>query len=91
MHAFARRLRTPVRPAARRQNRAMCRWLAYYGKPIRMDKVLYQGQYSLIDQSLKSRLGAEPTNGDGFGIGWYSSEGEPGFSIAPSPPGTTAT
>ena len=56
----------------------MCRWLAYYGKPIRMDKVLYQGQYSLIDQSLKSRLGAEPTNGDGFGIGWYSSEGEPG-------------
>ena len=30
----------------------MCRWLAYYGKPIRMDKVLYEGQYSLIDQSL---------------------------------------
>ena len=56
----------------------MCRWLAYYGKPIRMDKVLYQGQYSLIDQSLKSRLGAEPTNGDGFGIGWYSPAGDPG-------------
>ena len=54
----------------------MCRWLAYYGKPIRMDKVLFQGEYSLIDQSLKSRLGAEPTNGDGFGIGWYN-EGRP--------------
>jgi predicted glutamine amidotransferase len=25
----------------------------------------------LIDQSLHSRLGAETTNGDGFGIGWY--------------------
>ena len=23
----------------------MCRWLAYYGKPIRMDKILFQGQY----------------------------------------------
>ena len=26
-----------------REDLAMCRWLAYYGKPIRMDKVLYQG------------------------------------------------
>jgi glutamine amidotransferase len=63
----------------------MCRWLAYYGKPIRMDKVLYQGQYSLIDQSLKSRLGAEPTNGDGFGIGWYSAEGTPGVFHSTEP------
>ena len=63
----------------------MCRWLAYYGKPIRMDKVLYQGQYSLIDQSLKSRLGAEPTNGDGFGIGWYSPTGDPGVFHSTEP------
>src|SRR5438034_633904 len=63
----------------------MCRWLAYYGKPIRMDTVLYQGQYSLIDQSLKSRLGAEPTNGDGFGIGWYSVAGEPGVFKSTEP------
>jgi glutamine amidotransferase len=63
----------------------MCRWLAYYGKPIRMDKVLYQGQYSLIDQSLSSRLGAEPTNGDGFGIGWYSASGEPGIFKSTEP------
>jgi len=63
----------------------MCRWLAYYGKPIRMDKVLYQGQYSLIDQSLKSRLGAEPTNGDGFGIGWYSPAGDPGVFHSTEP------
>ena len=58
----------------------MCRWLAYYGdKPIRMDKVLYGPQHSLIQQSLSSTMGAEPTNGDGFGIGWYSASGEPGI------------
>ncbi len=53
----------------------MCRWLAYYGKPVPMDKVLYGPQHSLIEQSLESRLGAEPTNGDGFGIGWYGPHG----------------
>jgi predicted glutamine amidotransferase len=57
----------------------MCRWLAYYGKPVRMDKVLYGPQHSLIDQSLHSRLGAETTNGDGFGIGWYTPDGRPAF------------
>jgi glutamine amidotransferase len=56
----------------------MCRWLAYYGKPVRMDKVLYGPQHSLIEQSLHSRLGAETTNGDGFGIGWYGADGTPG-------------
>jgi glutamine amidotransferase len=25
----------------------------------------------MIDQSLHAKMGAEPTNGDGFGIGWY--------------------
>jgi predicted glutamine amidotransferase len=63
----------------------MCRWLAYSGKTIRMDKVLYEGQYSLIDQSLHSRLGAETTNGDGFGIGWYSADGRPGFFKSTEP------
>jgi predicted glutamine amidotransferase len=56
----------------------MCRWLAYCGKPVRMDKVLYGPQHSLIEQSLNSRLGAETTNGDGFGIGWYGRDGTPG-------------
>ena len=53
----------------------MCRWLAYFGEPVRMDEVLYGPQHSLIEQSLESRLGAEPTNGDGFGIGWYGPHG----------------
>jgi predicted glutamine amidotransferase len=64
----------------------MCRWLAYYGKPIRMYKVLFGPQHSLIEQSLHSRLGAETTNGDGFGIGWYTPSGEAAYfkSVEPA-------
>jgi predicted glutamine amidotransferase len=54
----------------------MCRWLAYSGSPVLIEELLYKPTHSLIDQSLHSRLGAETTNGDGFGIGWYS-EGAP--------------
>ncbi|MEV6968750.1 class II glutamine amidotransferase [Hamadaea sp. NPDC051192] len=49
----------------------MCRWLAYYGSPIRLEELIYKPTHSLIDQSLHSKLGVETTNGDGFGIGWY--------------------
>ena len=49
----------------------MCRWLAYSGSPVLLDDLLFRPDYSLIDQSLHSRLGATTTNGDGFGIGWY--------------------
>ncbi len=49
----------------------MCRWLAYSGTPVLIDELLSQGQYSLLYQSLHSRMGAEETNGDGFGVGWY--------------------
>ncbi len=54
----------------------MCRWLAYSGSPIRLEELLVKRDRSLIDQSLHSREGATPTNGDGFGVGWYE-EGEP--------------
>ncbi len=60
----------------------MCRWLAYSGKTVRMDEVLYGPQHSLIEQSLESRLGAEPTNGDGFGVGWYGPDGPGVFKSA---------
>ncbi|XVV08349.1 class II glutamine amidotransferase [Actinoplanes sp. CA-131856] len=53
----------------------MCRWLAYSGTPIRLDEVLVKPQYSLIDQSMHSKLGVETTNGDGFGVGWYPVDG----------------
>lgn len=56
----------------------MCRWLAYTGSPVLIADALYTPAHSLIDQSLHSRLGAEPTNGDGFGVGWYDAEPTPG-------------
>jgi predicted glutamine amidotransferase len=40
--------------------------------------VLYKPVHSLIVQSLHSRLGAETTNGDGFGVGWYGDQSTPG-------------
>ncbi|MEV6649887.1 class II glutamine amidotransferase [Streptomyces sp. NPDC051219] len=54
----------------------MCRWLAYSGTPLFLETVLYKPAHSLIDQSLHSRLGVETTNGDGFGIGWYTQDPE---------------
>jgi glutamine amidotransferase len=55
----------------------MCRWLAYSGTPIRLDELLYKPRHSLIDQSMNARLGVERTNGDGFGVGWYGTDGSP--------------
>jgi predicted glutamine amidotransferase len=64
----------------------MCRWLAYSGTPVLLEELLYKPAHSLIDQSLHSRLGAETTNGDGFGVGWYGEGDEPGVfkSIEPA-------
>lgn len=64
----------------------MCRWVAYSGSPVRIEDVLYKPKHSLIDQSLHSTMGAEPTNGDGFGIGWYDDGEMPGVfhSIEPA-------
>jgi glutamine amidotransferase len=55
----------------------MCRWLAYSGSPVLLEELLYKPKHSLIVQSLHSQLGAEETNGDGFGIGWYGLEEAP--------------
>jgi len=48
--------------------------------------VPYGGTHSLVEQSLHSRLGAETTNGDGFGLGGYGAPATPGFfrSIEPA-------
>src|SRR4051794_10682566 len=64
----------------------MCRWIAYSGSPVTIDTLLYKPEHSLIDQSLHSKLGAETTNGDGFGIGWYGALDTPGVyhSIEPA-------
>ena len=64
----------------------MCRWLAYSGSPLLLERLLYTPEHSLIDQSLHSKLGAETTNGDGFGVGWYGESETPGTfkSIEPA-------
>jgi glutamine amidotransferase len=56
----------------------MCRWIAYTGAPVLVEDLLYVPENSLIVQSLHSRLGVEPTNGDGFGVGWYDDRELPG-------------
>jgi predicted glutamine amidotransferase len=47
----------------------MCRWNA---QPLVSDELLYRTQHGLIDQALHARMGVATTNGDGFGIGWYT-------------------
>jgi predicted glutamine amidotransferase len=56
----------------------MCRWLAYHGAPIRLEEILFKAEHSLIDQSLSSKSKDTPTNGDGFGVGWYGTRTRPG-------------
>jgi len=64
----------------------MCRWLAYSGAPVLLEDLLYKPRNSLVVQSLHSQLGAEETNGDGFGVGWYGTGDAPGVfrSIEPA-------
>ncbi len=47
--------------------------------------MLYTPAHSLIDQSLHSKLGAETTNGDGFGVGWYGAPPTPGMFHSTEP------
>jgi predicted glutamine amidotransferase len=63
----------------------MCRWLAYSGSPVPIEEFLLKPKHSLIDQSLHSRLGAESTNGDGIGLGWYGIGDEPGVFHSTEP------
>jgi predicted glutamine amidotransferase len=57
----------------------MCRWMAYSGSPVLIEDLLYTTENSLVVQSLHARLGVEPTNGDGFGVGWYDERPVPGL------------
>ena len=57
----------------------MCRWLAYAGRPIYLDDLLFKPEHSLISQSLRARQSPVMTNGAGFGVGWYGAKAEPGL------------
>jgi len=64
----------------------MCRWMAWHGQRLLIEELLFKPEHGLIDQSLHSRMGAETTNGDGFGVGWYGAGEGPGVyrSISPA-------
>ncbi len=57
----------------------MCRWLAYFGDPIRPEELLYEPRRSLIEQSRRSGPDAGIANADGFGLGWYGLSDTPGL------------
>lgn len=57
----------------------MCRWLSYFGESLYLEKLLFEPDYSLIDQSLNAREAVTTTNGDGFGVAWFGERKEPGL------------
>ena len=63
----------------------MCRWMAWLGQPVLIDELLFKTQHGIVDQSLHARMGAEPTNGDGFGLGWYGTGEGPALYHSVSP------
>jgi predicted glutamine amidotransferase len=64
----------------------MCRWLGYFGSPLRLDELVYNTTHSLIEQSRAARMTSHLTNADGFGLGWYGTNEVPGVyrSVAPA-------
>jgi glutamine amidotransferase len=64
----------------------MCRWLGYFGSPIRLEELIYNSQHSLIEQSRSARFTSHLTNADGFGVGWYGTAELPGIykGVAPA-------
>jgi glutamine amidotransferase len=64
----------------------MCRWMAWFGQPLLVEELLFNTQHGIVDQSLHARMGAEPTNGDGFGLGWYGAGQGPAIyrSVTPA-------
>ena len=57
----------------------MCRLVAYLGHEVLLEDVLVKPTNSIVMQSLHARESSIPTNGDGFGLGWYAP------SISPEP------
>ena len=56
----------------------MCRWIAYAGPPIFIDRLIFHSEHSLIDQSRSARESLSAINADGFGLGWYANRETPG-------------
>lgn len=52
----------------------MCRLVAYLGHEVLLEDILVRPINSIVMQSLHARESEIPTNGDGFGLGWYAPE-----------------
>lgn len=50
----------------------MCRLLAYTGEPIFLETLVVAPERSLVHQSMQADEAKVTTNGDGFGLGWYT-------------------
>src|SRR5262249_23586448 len=69
----------------------MCRWLGYFGNPIRVAELVYNTEHSLIEQSRNARFTSHLTNADGFGLGWYGTAKGPGVYRNVTPPWSDRT
>jgi glutamine amidotransferase len=60
--------------------------MAWLGQPVLIEELVFNTEHGIVDQSLEARMGAEPTNGDGFGLGWYGHGDSPALyrSVAPA-------
>ncbi len=56
----------------------MCRWIAYRGETVPLERYVTAPAHSLVQQSMRALETAATTNGDGFGLGWYGDHDEPG-------------
>jgi predicted glutamine amidotransferase len=52
----------------------MCRLVAYTGEPILLENLVVTPQRSLVHQSMQADEAKVTTNGDGFGLGWYTGD-----------------
>ena len=57
----------------------MCRWIAYRGETVPLERYVTEPAHSLLVQSHSALESAGNTNGDGFGLGWYGERQEPGL------------
>lgn len=57
----------------------MCRWVAYSGPEIYLEDLIFHQEHSIVRQSLAASQSAWVTNGDGFGVAWYTNRTAPGL------------
>lgn len=57
----------------------MCRWVAYAGPEIYLEDILFHQTNSIVSQSLSAKESAFTTNGDGFGVAWYTERTKAGL------------